>query len=117
MQSTELCTRWRSQLRLEMKALVWERKPWKRHSKEAIKAAYARCADDAHHNARVALGLTSADVEVVDIRGAESTAPADAYGFEEVGEELEVFTGGVGHGDRLTTPHESKVDSATLRVA
>lgn len=116
MQSTELSTRWRSQLRLETKALLWERKPWQRHSPAAIKAAFARCREDAHHNARVALGLTSADVEVVDVRGTESTAPADAYGFEEVSEELEVVTGGVGDGDTLTAPHESKVDSTTLRV-
>lgn len=117
MQSTELCTRWRSQLRLEMRALVWERKPWKRHSNAAIATAYRRCSEDARHNAAIALRLSSADVEVVDVRGAESTAPADAYGFEEVGEELEVFTGGVSDGDGLATPHESKVHSTPLRVA
>lgn len=116
MKSTEMSTRWRSQFRLEMRALVWERQPWKRHSKAAIAAAYQRCTEDARHNAMVALGLQPADLEVIDVGTAEGAAPSDADGGEEVGEELEVLAGGVGDGDVIAHPHEPKIDSKALRV-
>lgn len=104
--STDLSTAFAQACRREMRVLMLERKPWERHSRAAIREAFLRCREDAAHNAAVSLRLDERDLcvlgsqfEVDDIGGAEATAPHDADGFEQVGEELPVFAGDAGSGD------------------
>lgn len=103
MKTTDLCTSWIKLSRLEMRKLVWERQPWKRHSQAARCYAYRRCSEDAEHNAAVALGYSVDDLrslrsqfEMGEVGTAETSAPSDADGLEEGCKELPVFVGGVG---------------------
>lgn len=91
MKTTDLSTRWRELSRIEMRKLVWDRQPWKRHNQAARCYAYRRCSEDAEHNAAIQLGLTvdelralDRDVEVVDVGAAESAAPPDPHRSEQV---------------------------------
>lgn len=123
MKTTDLYTSWLKLSRLEMRKLVWERQPWKRHNQVARCYAYRRCSEDAEHNAAVLLGYSVDDLralrsqfEVGEIGGAETSTPSDTNGLEEGSKELPVLDGGVCDGDPATVPHPAKIDSATLRV-
>lgn len=102
MKTTDLCTRWINMNRVEMRKLVWERQPWKRHNQAARCYAYRRCSEDAEHNAAVVLGYSIEELralrsqfEVREVGGAESATPTDTDGLEEGSEEVPVFDGDV----------------------
>jgi len=67
--------------RLAMDRLVRERRPWARHDQDAVRFAFARCREDAHHEALLALRIRAADLKVVPAGPAPAPAPGDAHGL------------------------------------